>query len=105
MKKFAKGAALALVLVCMAFAMTGCAGAGKYVYTNDTLKTEITYNLKVGGKFEATTKVGNTTTTTKGKWKKDGDTITFTSEDGKNSVEGTLKGKTLTVGMYTLTKK
>lgn len=106
MKKFAKGFALAAVLVCLAFSMTACAGAGKYV--NDTVGT--TYNLKAGYKYEMVTeaKIGTTTTTSKqtGKWSKDGDTITFTPDD-KNipAYKGTLKDKTLTVGIVKYTKK
>ena len=104
MKKVAKGAALALVLVCLAFSMTACAGSGKYV--NTTLGVETTYNLKAGYKYEKVVKSGSTTSTEKGKWKKDGNSIIFTP-DGDKVIEytGTLDGKTLIIGIVKYTKK
>ena len=107
MKKVAKGFAVALVLVCLAFSMTGCAGAGKYVLSAGVgeYKVETTVHLKTGGKFEITVESnGEKKTTAKGTWKKKGDTITLTSEDG-NAVKGTLKGKELTFAGLKYTKK
>ena len=105
MKKLAKGAALALVIVCLAFTMTACAGSGKYVNSNTTLGIETTYNLKAGYKYEKTTKTGSTTSTEKGKWSKDGDTVTFTPEGSSASYTGKLDGKTLTILGIKYTKK
>ena len=83
MKNLVRVLSLALVVVMLCVTLASCAGlSGTYMAGTEQLNT--TYKFSPFGKVTVTYTMGGANQTSEGKYKVDGDKITFTTEvDGK----------------------